>query len=39
VLGLGWGKGREMTQALYAHMNKKIIIKLKRKVANQKKKV
>jgi hypothetical protein len=23
-LGKGWEKGREMTQTLYAHMNKKI---------------
>jgi hypothetical protein len=29
----GWGKGGEMTQALYAHMNnKKIKIKKKRNV-------
>jgi hypothetical protein len=25
--GRGWGKGGEMTQTLYAHMNKKIKIK------------
>jgi hypothetical protein len=28
--GRGWGQGGEMTQALYAHMNNKIIIIKKR---------
>jgi hypothetical protein len=27
--GRGWGQGGEMTQALYAHMNNKIIKKRK----------
>jgi hypothetical protein len=26
---MGWGQGGEMTQALYAHMNNKTIIKKK----------
>jgi hypothetical protein len=32
VIGGGWGKGREMTQTLYAHMNKIKILK-KRSIA------
>jgi hypothetical protein len=27
---MGWGQGGEMTQALYAHMNNKIIIIIKK---------
>jgi hypothetical protein len=31
---MGWGQGGEMTQALYAHMNNKIIIIIKKKITS-----
>jgi hypothetical protein len=36
--GRWWGKGGEMTQTLYAHMNKIKIIKNKKKVKFKRKK-
>jgi hypothetical protein len=36
--GRGWGKGGEMNQALYEHMNNKIKMKKKEKKINMKEK-
>jgi hypothetical protein len=32
--GRGWGKGEEMTQALYTHMNNKTIIIKKKEMSS-----